>query len=43
MFSDLTVTANTIAGTTKKREKERVLAAYLQSLDDASLERAVNH
>jgi DNA ligase 1 len=41
MFSDLTVTANTIAGTTKKREKERALAAYLQSLDDASLERAV--
>ena len=41
MLSDLTVTANTIAATTKKGEKERVLAAYLAGLDDASLERAV--
>jgi len=41
MLSDFTVTANAIAGTTKKSEKERVLAEYLRSLDDASLERAV--
>ncbi len=41
MLSDLTVTANTIAATTKKSEKERILAAYLVGLDDASLERAV--
>ncbi|MGZ8789509.1 MAG: ATP-dependent DNA ligase, partial [Thermoanaerobaculia bacterium] len=41
MLSDLTVTANTIAATTKKSEKERILAAYLAGLDDASLERAV--
>ncbi|HVE71636.1 MAG TPA: ATP-dependent DNA ligase [Thermoanaerobaculia bacterium] len=40
MLSDFTVTANTIAGTTKKSEKERILAEYLRSLDDASLERA---
>lgn len=40
MLSDFTTTANTIAGTTKKSEKERILAAYLVSLDDASLERA---
>jgi DNA ligase-1 len=41
MLSTFTVTANTIASTTKKSEKERVLAEYLRSLDDASLERAV--
>ncbi|HEX6084524.1 MAG TPA: ATP-dependent DNA ligase [Thermoanaerobaculia bacterium] len=35
------MTANTIAATTKKSEKERLLAAYLLTLDDASLERAV--
>jgi DNA ligase-1 len=40
MLSDFTVTANTIAATRKKSEKERVLAVYLASLDDASLERA---
>ncbi|HEX6098380.1 MAG TPA: ATP-dependent DNA ligase [Thermoanaerobaculia bacterium] len=34
------MTANTIAATTKKSEKERILAAYLVGLDDASLERA---
>ena len=41
MLSDFVVTANTIAATTKKSEKERVLAQYLLTLDDASLERAV--
>ena len=41
MLSDFTVTANSIAGTTKKSEKERILAGYLVTLDDASLERAV--
>jgi DNA ligase-1 len=41
MLSDFTATANAIAATTKKSEKERLLAAYLTSLDDASLERAV--
>ena len=41
MLSDFVVTANTIAGTTKKSEKERILAAWLLTLDDASLERAV--
>ncbi|HEV7238179.1 MAG TPA: DNA ligase, partial [Thermoanaerobaculia bacterium] len=41
MLSDFAVTANTIAATTKKSEKERILAAYLVGLDDASLERAV--
>ena len=40
MLYDFTVTANAIASTTKKSEKERALAAYLLSLDDASLERA---
>ena len=40
MLYDFTVTANTIAATTKKSEKERALAQYLVSLDDASLERA---
>ncbi|HVS31071.1 MAG TPA: ATP-dependent DNA ligase [Thermoanaerobaculia bacterium] len=41
MLSDFTVAANTIAGTTKKNVKEKVLADYLHGLDDASLERAV--
>ncbi|HET7433488.1 MAG TPA: hypothetical protein VFN10_02110, partial [Thermoanaerobaculia bacterium] len=41
MLSDFTVTANAIAATTKKSEKERLLASYLSGLDDASLERAV--
>jgi len=41
MLSDFCVTANAIAGTTRKSEKERLLAAYLVTLDDASLERAV--
>lgn len=41
MLSDFTVTGNAIAGTTKKSEKERILAEYLRSLNDASLERAV--
>lgn len=41
MLGDFTATANAIGATTKKSEKERILAAYLQSLDDASLERAV--
>ena len=40
MLSDFSVTANAIAGTTKKSEKERILAGYLVLLDDASLERA---
>ena len=41
MLRDFTATANAIAATTKKSEKERILAEYLRSLDDASLERAV--
>ncbi|HEY0159261.1 MAG TPA: ATP-dependent DNA ligase [Thermoanaerobaculia bacterium] len=41
MLSDFTTTANAIAATTKKSEKERILAEYLRTLDDASLERAV--
>jgi ATP-dependent DNA ligase I len=41
MLSDFTVTANAIGATTKKGEKERILAAYLLTLDDATLERAV--
>src|SRR5436189_1456484 len=41
MLSDFCVTADAIARTTKKLEKERLLAAYLVSLDDAALERAV--
>jgi ATP-dependent DNA ligase len=41
MLSDFTVVANAIAATTKKLEKERLLAEYLVTLDDASLERAV--
>ena len=41
MLSDFTRAANAIAATTKKSEKERILADYLLMLDDASLERAV--
>ena len=41
MLRDFAKTANAIAATTKKSEKERILAEYLRSLDDASLERAV--
>lgn len=41
MLSDFTAVANAIAATTKKLEKERLLADYLVSLDDASLERVV--
>src|ERR1043166_6202663 len=40
MLTDFCVTAAAIAGTTKKLEKERLLADYLVTLDDASLERA---
>jgi len=40
MLSDFCNTANAIAATTKKSEKERLLADYFVSLDDASLERA---
>ena len=40
MLTDFCVTAAAIAGTTKKLEKERLLAEYLVTLDDASLERA---
>jgi len=41
MLSDFTAVANAIAATTKKLEKERLLADYLAPLDDSSLERAV--
>src|SRR5438046_1119014 len=41
MFADFCAVANAIAATTKKSEKERLLADYLVALDDASLERAV--
>src|SRR5438552_5624697 len=41
MLTDFCVTAAAIARTTKKLEKERLLADYLVTLDDASLERAV--
>src|SRR5512140_1591649 len=41
MLSDFTVAANTIAATTRKSEKERILSEYLLRLDDAALERAV--
>src|SRR3954462_6964985 len=41
MLADFCNTANAIASTTKKNEKERLLADYLVTLDDASLERAV--
>ena len=41
MLSHFTQVANAVAATTKKSVKERELAAYLVTLDDASLERAV--
>lgn len=41
MLSDFTQAANQIGATTKKSVKETVLAGYLLTLDDASLERAV--
>lgn len=41
MLSDFTRVAIAIGATTKKSVKERVLAEYLVTLDDASLERAV--
>src|SRR5438093_13418351 len=41
MCTDYTSVANAIVATTKKNEKERLLADYLVTLDDASLERAV--
>jgi len=41
MLTDFARVANAIAATTKKNEKERLLAAFLLTLDDASLERAV--
>src|SRR6184192_2326158 len=40
MLSDFTAAARAISRTTKKLEKERVLAGYFVALDDASLERA---
>jgi DNA ligase-1 len=40
MLGHFTRVANAIAATTKKNEKERLLAGYLLTLDDASLERA---
>ena len=41
MLSDFASAANAIAATTKKSEKECILADYILTLDDASLERAV--
>lgn len=41
MLADFVTVATAIAATTKKSEKERLLAAYLSTLDDPSLERAV--
>jgi DNA ligase 1 len=40
VWSRFAETATAIAATTRKTEKEAILAAYLRSLDDASLERA---
>lgn len=40
MLSAFTAVAREIAATTKRNEKERLLAGYLAGLDDASLERA---
>jgi DNA ligase-1 len=40
MLTDFARVANAIAATTKKNEKERLLAEYLVTRDDASLERA---
>ena len=41
MLSDFSEVANAIAATTKKSEKERLLAAYLTRLDEGALARAV--
>ena len=41
MLSEFTRVANEIGATTRKSIKERLLAEYLVTLDDASLERAV--
>lgn len=41
MLKEFTRVALAVAATTKKLEKERLVADYLKSLDDASLERAV--
>ena len=41
MIDHFTAVARQIAATTKKLEKERILADYLRPLDDATLERAV--
>src|SRR5687767_15093710 len=41
MLRDFAEVANRIGATTKKSEKEQILAEYLRSLDDAALERAV--
>src|SRR5215212_199988 len=41
MLTDFARVANAIAATTKKNEKERLLADFLVGLDDATLERAV--
>src|SRR5687767_1370299 len=41
MLRDFAEVANRIGATTKKSEKEQILAEYLRTLDDASLERAV--
>lgn len=41
MLKDFASVATAIAGTTRKSEKEKILAAYLTSLDDPALERAV--
>jgi DNA ligase-1 len=40
MLSHFTKTANAIAATSKKSEKEQILAGYLRTLEDAALERA---
>lgn len=40
MLAEFAEVASRIAATTKKIEKERILAGYLSSLDDGSLERA---
>ncbi|MEO8218174.1 MAG: ATP-dependent DNA ligase [Acidobacteriota bacterium] len=41
MLSEFTAVARQIASTTKKNEKEKLLAEYLRGVDDATLERAV--
>ncbi len=41
MLTDFVNVANAIAATSKKGEKEKLLATYLVSLDDPALERAV--